>query len=62
VRSYLANKRQGTSKAKERSEVSGGGKKLSSKKAQVMQDAVQAGLLSWLAAVRFSDQDLTGIF
>ena len=27
VRSYLANKRQGTSKAKERSEVSGGGKK-----------------------------------
>lgn len=45
VRTYLSNQRQGTHKTKGRSEVRGGGKNLSNKKEQVMQDAERAGRL-----------------
>ena len=47
----LANKRQGTQKAKTRSEVSGGGRKtLEDRKELVMQDRVQQELHSGQAA------------
>lgn len=50
----LANKRQGTQKAKTRSEVSGGGRNLGDRKEPVMQDRVQPDLLSGPAAVWYS--------
>ena len=53
VVAQLANKRQGTQKAKTRSEVSGGGRK-PWRKEPVMQDRVQPGLLSGRAAVSYS--------
>lgn len=54
VVAQLANKRQGTQKAKTRSEVSGGGRKRGDRKEPVMQDRVQPGLLSGRAAVSYS--------
>ena len=42
----LANNRQGTQKAKTRSEVSGGGRNLGDRKEPVMQDRVQQELRS----------------
>ena len=47
----LANKRQGTQKAKTRSEVSGGGRNLGDRREPVMQDRVQPELPSGQAAV-----------
>ena len=46
----LANKRQGTQKAKTRSEVRGGGRNLGDRKELVMQDRVQSVLHSGQAA------------
>ena len=46
VLSQLANNRQGTQKAKTRSEVSGGGRKPWRQKGTVMQDRVQQDLHS----------------
>ena len=56
VVAQLANKRQGTQKAKTRSEVSGGGRKRGDRKEPVMQDRVQPGLLSGRAAAWYSLQ------
>jgi hypothetical protein len=53
VKSYLANQRQGTHKAKERSEVRGGGKKPNVEAELV---PVQQDLLCGLVAVLFSDR------
>ena len=50
VLSQLANNRQGTQKAKTRSEVSGGGRSHGDRKEQVMQDRVQQDLHSGQAA------------
>ncbi len=50
VVAQLANKRQGTQKAKTRSEVSGGGKSPGDRREPVMQDRVQQELPSGLAA------------
>ena len=52
----LANNRQGTQKAKTRSEVSGGGRKRGDRKEQVTQDRVQQELLSGQAAELYSLQ------
>mgnify|MGYP000102065012 CR=1 FL=1 len=46
----LANNRQGTQKAKTRSEVSGGGRKPGDRREPVMQDRVQPDLPSGQAA------------
>ncbi len=54
VVSQLANKRQGTQKAKTRSEVSGGGRKPGDRKEPVMQDRVQQELHSGQAAELYS--------
>ena len=52
----LANNRQGTQKAKTRSEVSGGGRNRGDRKEQVTQDRVQQELLSGQAAELYSLQ------
>ena len=52
----LANNRQGTQKAKTRSEVSGGGRNLGDRKEQVMQDRVQQDLHSGLVVELYSHQ------
>lgn len=52
----LANNRQGTQKAKTRSEVSGGGRNLGDRKELVMQDRVQQDLHSGLAVAQYSLQ------
>ena len=56
VVSQLANKRQGTQKAKTRSEVSGGGRKPWRQKGQVMQDRVLQDLHSGQAVELYSLQ------
>ena len=50
----LANNRQGTQKAKTRSEVSGGGRNRGDRKEQVMQDRVPSVHHSGQAAVLYS--------
>ena len=54
VVSQLANNRQGTQKAKTRSEVSGGGRNRGDRKEPVMQDRVQQELRSGQAAELYS--------
>ena len=56
VVSQLANKRQGTQKAKTRSEVSGGGRNHGDRKEQVMQDRVLQDLHSGQAVELYSLQ------
>lgn len=56
VVSQLANKRQGTQKAKTRSEVSGGGRNHGDRKGQVMQDRVLQDLHSGQAVELYSLQ------
>ena len=56
VLSQLANDRQGTQKAKTRSEVSGGGRKLGDRRELVMQDKVLQELHSGQAAELYSHQ------